>query len=62
MSRRSRTTLVLSVRIPVPAGKTQKELIEAVTACLRTQGVPMPPSLASAETLVQVEKREVVYL
>lgn len=62
MSRRQRTTLVLSVRIHVPPGKTQKQVVAAVQDTLTSNNTVMPPDFASHETLVKIERRETVYL
>lgn len=57
MSRRSYTTLTLSVRIPVAVGHTQKETVEAVQHLFAgAQGI------AAAEVIVKIEKRETTYL
>lgn len=59
MSRRQRTTLVLSVRLPVPAGKTQTQTLEDVQLALR---LGLGPAYPVAELLVKIERRETVYL
>ena len=59
MSRRQRTTLVLSVRIPVPAGKTQAQTLEDVGIALK---LGLGPAYAKQELITKIEKRETVYL
>lgn len=58
MSRRSRTTLVLSVRAAVPPGWTQKQLIHAIEVRIKS----MEPPFAPQEVVVKVESRETIYL
>lgn len=57
MSRRQRTTLTLSVRIPVLAGRTQTQVLENVKEALRTGLGP-----GFAELIVKIEQRETTYL
>jgi len=57
MSRRQRTTLIISVRIPLPAGMTQKRALELITEVLKDDGV-----FATREILVKLEGRETTYL
>ena len=62
MSRRQRTLLVLSVRIPVPAGWTQKDTIEQVAAVLQGRSTVFPAALSTNEVQVRLERRETTYL
>ncbi len=64
MSRKQHTTLIVQVRIPVPAGKTQQATLEWVKAQLTlphydTSGVSSFPSPA---TQVKIIGRETTYL
>lgn len=69
MSRRQHTVLILQVRIPVPAGKTQAQTVEWVKARL-TDGRdnlnerPMNEDehFVSAQTQVKLSGKETVYL
>jgi len=63
MSRRQHTTLILQVRIPVPAGKTQAQTLEWVKQqlCFNPPGEP-PGSYTSTGTQVKITGRETVYL
>ena len=54
MSRRQHTTLILQVRIPVPAGKTQAQTLEWV----KQQIIPS----SSPQTQVKIIGRETTYL
>lgn len=59
MSRRQRTTLTLSVRIPVPVGKTQKQVLETITQNLK---MSLAEAYAVNEIIVKIEGRTTVYL
>jgi hypothetical protein len=59
MSRRQHTTLILSVRVPVPVGKTQAFVLNDVTETLKSA---LNSAYAKQELLVKIEKRETVYL
>ena len=59
MSRRQRTTLTISVRIPVPAGKTQTQVLTDVTQNLK---MALAEPYAVNEILVKIESRSTVYL
>ena len=61
MSRRQYTTLILQVRIPVPAGKTQQGTVEWVKAAL-TSGIGATSSFASPQTQVKLTGKETHYL
>ena len=61
MSRRQHTTLILQVRIPVPAGKTQAATLEWVKTCLAA-GKEETNSFRSNATQVKITGRETVYL
>lgn len=61
MSRRQHTVLILQVRIPVPAGKTQAQTIEWVKKTLTGEWVPGLPSLASLQTQVKLTGKETHY-
>lgn len=54
MTRRQHTTLILQVRIPVPAGKTQAQTVEWVK-----QQIVLP---STPQTTVKVVGKETVYL
>lgn len=62
MSRRQYTTLILQVRIPVPAGKTQQGTVEWVKKILTGEWVPGLASLASPQTQVKLTGKETHYL
>lgn len=64
MSRRQYTTLILQVRIPVPAGKTQAGTVEWVKAMLTRDyhdDEPIRP-FASPQTQVKLTGKETHYL
>ncbi len=54
MTRRQHTTLILQVRIPVPAGKTQAQTLEWVKQQLILPSTP--------QTQVKITGRETTYL
>lgn len=54
MSKRSRTILILEVRMPLPAGKTQAQTLEWVK-----QQTILP---STPETQVKIKGRETTYL
>ena len=64
MSRRQHTTLILQVRIPVPAGKTQAQTLQFVKDALINQAGISEHAIAfgSAQTQVKITGRETVYL
>lgn len=67
MSRRSRSILVLQVRIPLPPGASAKAAIEFVCSALAAQKAQTPvqqpmASLQLPELMVRLEKRETHYL
>jgi len=64
VSRRQHTTLILQVRIPVPAGKTQAQTLQFVKDALLTQAGISQHSLAfnSQQTQVKITGRETTYL
>lgn len=57
MSRKTRTMLVVQLRIPQPAGWTQKALLEWLTVAIKRDS-----PLAGYETQVRVTGRETAYL
>jgi hypothetical protein len=59
MSRRQRTTLTLSVRVPLPAGWTQKRLVDELTTAVIAQ---LSATSIQHEIIVKIERREVQYL
>ena len=64
MSRRSRTTLYLSVKIPVPSSVTHAQAIEDVNAALQAINSVTHNSYggyATGEILVKLERKEVAY-
>lgn len=67
MSRRQHTTLILQVRIPVPAGKTQAQTLEWVKESLTVvtevnlENLQLDPFISSA-TQIKITGRETVYL
>ena len=62
MTRRQHTTLILQVRIPVPAGKTQAATQEWVKKILTGEWVPGLATMASPQVQVKITGRETVYL
>lgn len=64
MSRRQHTTLILQVRIPVPAGKTQAQTLEWVKGMLRDEVASGESyrAFVSPQTQVKITGRETVYL
>jgi len=62
MSRRQHTVLILQVRIPVPAGKTQAQTIEWAKKILTGEWVPGLATMASPQTQVKLSGKETVYL
>jgi hypothetical protein len=58
MSRKQRTTLKLSVRIPLPVGMTQKAAIEAIRRHLQD----IPGGFLVHEMIVKLDGKETVYL
>ncbi len=61
MSRRQYTTLILQVRIPVPAGKTQQGTIEWVKTRMAGDGT-QTHAFASPQTQVKLTGKETHYL
>jgi len=63
MSRKSRTTLILSVKIPVPPGVTQAQAISDVYDALQRIASAQGRNGAYSvnEILVKLEKKEVAY-
>jgi len=67
VTRRQHTTLIVQVRIPVPAGKTQAQTLEWIKARLVNEkfggvGDTLIGPFASAQTQVKITGRETVYL
>jgi len=64
VSRRQHTTLILQVRIPVPAGKTQAATLEWVKAQLTSEPDQLQSyrAFVSKATQVKITGRETVYL
>ena len=64
MSRRQYTTLIVQVRIPVPAGKTQAQTLEWVKAQLTAEPDELQPyrAFVSKATQVRITGRETTYL
>jgi len=58
MSRKSRTMLTLKVKLPLPPGYTQPQLISQLKEVLKKEGSP----LHSFEMTISVASREVTYL
>jgi hypothetical protein len=58
MSRKSRVTLTIAVKLPIPAGHTQKQVVERIRELLQAP----TSSVRSAEMQVSVTAREVAYL
>ena len=58
MSRKSRVTLTVAVKLPVPPGHTQKQVVERIRELLQAPA----SSVRSAEMQVAVTAREVAYL
>ena len=58
MSRKTRTLLTVQLRVPQPAGYTQKQLVNWLQGALRMAGSPF----ASFETQVRIAARETTYL
>ena len=61
MSRRSRTILTLSVRVPVPVGKTQAWVLDNVTKLVRCDPAALICNFGP-EVIVKLDKKETVYL
>ena len=66
MSRRQRTTLILTVHIPVPLGLSQAGVIEDVHAALQrglgeTRTIPTV-NYATNEILVKLVRKETTYI
>lgn len=70
MSRRQYTTLILQVRIPVPAGKTQAQTVEWAKGRLtlpidnlrEERGVVGEDGFSSSQTQVKLTGKETHYL
>jgi hypothetical protein len=62
VSRRQHTTLILQVRIPVPAGKTQAATHEWVKKILTGEWTPGLATMVSPQVQVKITGRETVYL
>ncbi len=64
MSRRQHTTLILQVRIPVPAGKTQAQTMGWVKDMLTlpASSVESYRMFVSPQTQVKITGRETTYL
>ncbi len=66
MSRRSHTTLIIQVRIPVPAGKTQAATLEWIRERLmktwQDNGEPVLAPFISPQIQVKITGRETTYL
>lgn len=58
MSQRSRTTLLLTLRIPVPPNRTQKLVLVDVAEALRKA---LPSNYATQEIIIKLTGRETVY-
>lgn len=65
MSRRSHVTLIVQIRIPIPAGKTQTQTLDWITYQLRDR-LDDPSegraTFASTQTQVKLLGRETTYL
>jgi len=66
MSRKSRTTLYLRVKLPVPPGSNAQEVMQYVRTAIqgwKGGGDPQDPifSLQTEEMTVSLEKKETVY-
>jgi len=57
VSRRQHTTLIVQVRIPVPAGKTQAQTLELLQNAIKTNFVSH-----AAQIQVRITGRETTYL
>ena len=62
MTRRQHTTLILQVRIPVPAGKTQAQTLEWVKESLIISGLGAKSAFVSPQTQIKIVGRETTYL
>jgi len=64
MTRRQHTTLILQVRIPVPAGKTQAATLEWIKELLtkNSSTVAGLGAFVSPQTQVKIIGRETTYL
>lgn len=58
MSQRARTTLTLSVRLPLPAGMTQAKLLERIESLIKADR----EHLSVNEVIIKILKRETHYL
>ena len=59
MSRRQRTILIISARVPLPPGMTQKAALEFLTDALKKD---LLGQFATHEIVVKLEGRETTYL
>lgn len=67
VSRRSRTTLTLSVRLPIPVGAGAEDVLGFVRQALAQYKSSLPATaslsgLQVGEVLIKIEKKETVYL
>ena len=62
MSRRQRTTLTLSVRIPLPPKMTQKAAVEIIRTHLQQLNEPALGGFLIHEMVVKLEGKETIYL
>lgn len=58
MTQRARTTLTLSVRLPLPPGMTQAKLLERIEELIRAD----TRVLSVNEVIIKIAKRETHYL
>lgn len=70
MSRRQRSMLTISVRVPQPAGVNVRRVLDFITAAIKEHKSPIAVSAPTAtlytlptnEMIVKLEKKETVYL
>jgi len=58
MSKKTRTMLTVGMKLPQPAGYTQKQLLARIIEVLKTSGAPFQ----SFEIQLRVMERETTYL
>lgn len=59
MSRRQRTTIIISARVPLPVNMTQKRALDLLTIALKKG---LAEQFAAHEIVVKLEGRETTYL
>ena len=62
MSRRQYTTLTFSVTLPVPAGRTQKSVVEDFTNNIHRLQVPDNGGFSTKSCIIKVTDKRTTYL